>query len=177
MDYVSSPPSATRVSPSLCRIDQHSPALCAVDPVLPLVFLNHLHQILEDFIGGPVTEASLKVSPRDLAPHRRLLTARRRCDRIISTLYSNCSKKCCRTGGLSSRSRLNYASSSYKHRNSTRQPPPSVFPSIFQIPERTPFSLRPFPGGDLDLNTSPTKSVPSHLFPILLRLTTKRNRL
>ena len=34
----------------------------AVDPVLPLAFLNEVYGVLEYYIGGPVTEASVKVS-------------------------------------------------------------------------------------------------------------------
>lgn len=36
--------------------------LVAVDPIVPLAFLHQLHLVLESYVGGAVTEASLKVS-------------------------------------------------------------------------------------------------------------------
>ena len=33
----------------------------SVDPIVPLAFLGKLHEVLESYIGGPATEASLKV--------------------------------------------------------------------------------------------------------------------
>lgn len=32
-----------------------------VDPIVPLAFLNQLHLVLESYVGGAVTENSLKV--------------------------------------------------------------------------------------------------------------------
>ncbi|ORY88347.1 Mu homology domain-containing protein [Leucosporidium creatinivorum] len=50
---------------AVCQVERNglrfvAPVAADVDPVLPLAFLNQLHEVLESYIGGPVTEASLK---------------------------------------------------------------------------------------------------------------------